>query len=175
MSRRINVRLPAELSASVEKIAREVNKAGGNGTLSQVARRLMEEGLQAMGREDATPNERGAEFETTIYRQIKAALWDGEVEHLHPRSGELRPDIRAPFFDVECKTGRRPSTRKALSQAREACADNQVPIAVIKDDDDEPFVVIDWYTFLALWRSVYEISVFAEDMPRRLGNVEGER
>jgi hypothetical protein len=46
---------------------------------------------------------------------------------------------------------------------------------VIKDDDGEPFVVVDWYTFLALWRSVYEISVFAEDMPRRLASVEGER
>lgn len=175
MTRKLNIRISDEISESVEKIAREVNKAGGNGTISQVARRLIEEGLLAMSREDATPNERGAEFETTIYRQIKAALWDGEVEHLHPRSGESRPDIRAPFFDVECKTGRRPSTRKALKQARESCAENQVPVAVIKDDEGEPFVVVDWYTFLALWRSVYEISVFAEDMPRRLASVEGER
>lgn len=174
MSRRFNFRVPNDIAESVERIAQEVNEHGGNGTISQVARRLLEEGLRSMDkREEWTPNERGAEFETRIYREIKAALWDAEVEHLHPAKGEHRPDVRGPFFDIECKIGKRPSTRAALAQARQAAKGTQAPIAVIQDEDGEPFVVLDWSTFLAMWRAVYELALFAEDLPRRLaGNVD---
>ncbi len=176
MSRRFNIRVSDDVAEHVEKVAKEINRRGGNGTISQVARRLMEEGLRSIeGREPETnTTERGTAFEQRIYTEINVALWDGEVEHLHPAKGERRPDIRGPFFDVECKTGKRPSTRQALQQAREACKEGQTPIAVIEDEDREPFVVIDWRSFLAMWRAVYELSVFAEDLPSRLNHVEEE-
>jgi hypothetical protein len=169
MTRRFNFRVPNDIAEHVEKIAQEVNEQGGNGTISQVARALLEEGLRSMAnRDEPTPNERGSEFETRIYREIRAALWDAPVEHLHPAKGEHRPDIRAPFFDVECKIGKRPSTRQALAQARQSTAEGQAPMAVIQDDDGAPFVVLDWSTFLAMWRAVYELAIFAEELPRRL-------
>ena len=175
MTRRFNIRVSDGMAEQVGRVAREVAISGGDGSISQVARRLIEEGLrsfEAEGRSTETNYEKGQAFEVQVFEDIKKALWDAEVEHLKPRPGGRCPDIRGPFFDVECKAGKRPSTRQALKQIRESAAENQSGIAVICDDGERPFVVLDWNTFLSMWRAVYELSIFAEDLPRRLKRVE---
>ena len=175
MTQRINIRVSEEISKSIERIAGEVRRHGGEGTISHVARRLIEEGLRSMtSQEEPEPiSDKGRKFEIKILEDIKAALWDADVERLKVKKGTRTPDIRGPFFDFECKAGKRPSTRQALDQIRASKREDQSPAVVIQDDDgSSPFVVLEWSSFLALYRAAYELAIFADDLPRRINRVE---
>jgi hypothetical protein len=176
MTQRLNFRISDEISHSIQRIAEEVQERGGEGTISNIARRLLEEGLRSMQgkEEDSTPNDKGRKFELRILDDIRAALWDADVKRLKVNKGKRTPDIRGPFFDFECKIGKRPSTRQALDQVRASKAPDQAPVAIVQDDDDlrGPFVVMEWSTFLALYRAAYELAIFSDDLPRRLNRVE---
>ena len=129
--------------------------------------------------EEPTAQERGRLFEASILEQIDQALFDADVFHLEPEQGKNQADIRGPFFDLELKTGRRPSTRSALAQCQKACDDSgsgQVPVAVIKDEgDSDPFCVIPWPAFLVLWRCLWEHYTFASGLNLMERLNDGER
>ena len=172
MTRRFNFRVPDHLANQVDSIAREVNASGEHVSISEIARKLIEEGLHRMSAKTPATGDKGTQFEKYVESELKAALWDADVQRPKKKSGQRNADVRAPMFDFECKTGKRPSTREAFAQAKAQCMKGQTPVAVIKDEDAEPFVVMTFHTFLALYRAVYELAVFAEELPQRLNDVE---
>mgnify|MGYP003152354084 CR=1 FL=1 len=177
LKNRVHLRLSDSDVRHIDRICDEIREATGNQNLSrsELMRSFLFVGAESQTREEPSAGyDKGRSFEREILEQIDVALWDADVEHLDPKSGERRPDIRGPFFDLECKRGRRPSTRQALQQAREAAARGQIPVAVIKDDDSDAFVALDWTAFLALWRLAYEIKTYANDLAERLGNVDDD-
>jgi hypothetical protein len=176
MNRRINTRISDEVCKELDRIVSAVESAGGQSSRSQLVRALIEKSLGfdegAKGEPEPSSYEKGTAFELEVFEDIARALWDAPVERLQARPGERASDVRGPFFDVECKAGRRPSTRQALQQSREACGSGRSPVVVIRDDDAEPFAVCRWDTFLALWRCAWELHTFAGDLADRFENVE---
>ena len=172
LSNRIHLRLSDSDLRHLDRLCDGVREETGNATASrsEILRAFLFAGAERQDREQNSGGsyEKGRGFEREVLEDIDRALWDAQVEHLEPRAGERCPDIRGPFFDIECKRGRRPSTRQALAQAREACSPGQQPVAVIKDDDGQTFVAMPWRAFLALWRCAYELRTFANDLADRL-------
>jgi len=170
MTRRLNFRVSDDLASQVEAIAESLNRSGVDVSISQIARKLLEEGLQRMSSNQPSNSEKGAQFERECADMLRQALWDAEIELVKQKPGRRNPDIRTPLFDIECKTGKRPSTRDAWSQARASAIEGKTPIAIIKDEDADAFVVMGFKTFLALARAVHELQIFAEDLPERLND-----
>ena len=177
LNNRIHLRLTDSDVRHIERLCDEVRAAEDNPSLSrsEIMRSFLFAGADNRTREQPSQGyDKGRDFEREVLEEIDVALWDADVTHLDPLKGQRRPDIRGPFFDIECKRGKRPSTRQALQQARESCAPGQAPVAVIKDDDSETFVAMEWRSFLALWRCAYELKTFANDLADRFENVENE-
>jgi hypothetical protein len=97
----------------------------------------------------------------------KGIVWEREVVHvlaqvfgedkvhrgLQYRDGSECADVVVPAFHVECKRGIRTNPRAALAQATEDSAGKGLwPIAVCKDDKEEPFVVMPLDDFVDLLR-----------------------
>jgi hypothetical protein len=91
---------------------------------------------------------KGHDFERWVAAQLRK-LWPTAERGLQYRDGAGCPDVRGcPPYHIECKRGARPSPRAALRQATEDAQNNWVPVAIIKDDRESPFVVMhfrDWY------------------------------
>jgi hypothetical protein len=175
LKNRIHLRLSDSDLRHLDRLCEQVREASGKAdtSRSEILRRFLFAGAESQEREEPEQAyDKGRSFEREILEDIDAALWDADVQHLEPKKGTRRPDIRGPFFDLECKRGRRPSTRQALEQARQACAPGQAPVAVIKDDEADPFVALPWSVFLGLWRCAYELRTFANDLADRFGDVE---
>ena len=109
-----------------------------------------------MGKSQRDKGKRG---ERNTVNEIKAA-WPGLADAVkrgwQAREGYDAPDVDGvPGLWIEVKTGRKPNPRSALVQAEEAMnacpgrADD-VAIAVIRDDWEEPFVALRWRDFLAI-------------------------
>ena len=146
--KRINFRIPDRLKASLEELATEVQSQGTEASTSEIARFVMEEGLKAIKR-GAEPSsaDKGAKFERWVLAEVKEALGGLEIERLRPEQGKKNPDLLGAFFAYECKSGKRPSARGALEQCETSDRGGKDPIAVIQDDDGEPFVVLRWSVF----------------------------
>ena len=92
---------------------------------------------------------KGKTFEREVATEINERLEGADAKRgLQYRGGENVPDVEAPLFHIECKRGKRPNPRAALSQAVNDCAKGKIPIAVIRDDRSDPFVVLLWSDFL---------------------------
>ena len=173
MTRRMNFRISDELAEQVESIVNQLNASGVHVSISEIARKLIEEGLNRVQEKNPrSSTEKGSQFERHVAAELKAALWDSSVEILKKKVGRRTPDIRTNLFDIECKAGKRPSTRDAFAQVKASAGQGQTPIAIIKDDNAAPFVVMEFQTFLALARVVHDLQIFAMDLPRRLKDVE---
>lgn len=73
---------------------------------------------------------------------------------LQYRCGEEVADVDCPVFWPELKRGKKPNVRAALRQALAAAPKGRVPVAVIRDDRQEPFVALlleDFLDFVAEW------------------------
>ena len=88
---------------------------------------------------------KGRRFEQDLVNIFKRKTPTFEVERCYQYDiGHGRPDIKAGPFWIEAKHGKTPNPRAALRQV-ESAADGQpdaLPIAIIKDDHQEPFVVM---------------------------------
>jgi len=97
----------------------------------------------------------------------KGIAWEREVVHafakvfgekkvrrgLQYRDGSECADVVVPAFHVECKRGARTNPRAALAQATaDSVGKGLWPVAVCKDDKEEPFVVMPFDDFLDLLR-----------------------
>ena len=71
-------------------------------------------------------------------------------------SADQCPDVDAPPFHVEAKRGKKPNPRAAVAQAVADAAPGRIPVAVLRDDRAEPFVVLLLEDFLELVREWWE-------------------
>jgi hypothetical protein len=95
---------------------------------------------------------KGHQYERDVAKLFREAMGGAEVKRgLQGRGGSEAPDVDCPHFWVETKRGRRPNPRKALEQA-ERDTDGRVPIAIIRDDYGEAFVVLRLSQFLQMVR-----------------------
>ena len=99
----------------------------------------------------ASQRRKGAAFERDNVHAFANAMPGCSVKRgLQSRSGEEVPDVDADPFWVECKVGKRHSPRAALAQATADAKPGRIPVAVIKDDRQSPFVVLSRADFLEL-------------------------
>ena len=94
---------------------------------------------------------KGAQWERDLVHRFRDAMVGAEVKRgLQSRGGEEVPDVDCPVFWVEAKRGKKPVVRAALKQAATAAPKGRVPIAVIRDDRSDAFVVLSLDDFLDL-------------------------
>jgi hypothetical protein len=188
MSRRVKITLDDLLSEQVDRRVQSAKRRGEHLSLSAAIRGIMEDGLRpppVQARDpkrytddpsyqeerypfpplEATPQERGIQFEHEICDQARALLGDA-VRKVSTRPGRRCADIEGPIFSVECKAGKRPSVRQAMDQAREATPRGKHPLVVFRDDGSEPMVCLDWAVFLEMWSAVYSLLRVSKGLER---------
>lgn len=99
----------------------------------------------------ALSRRKGAAWERELVRRFREVMPGAEVRRgLQSRSGEEVPDVDCPVFWPEAKRGRQPNVRAAPRQAEASAPKGRIPLAVIRDDRAEPFVVLGLDDFLEL-------------------------
>ena len=94
---------------------------------------------------------KGATFERALVHRFREVMPDAEIKRgLQYRTGEEAPDVDVPCFWLEAKHHHRTNVRAALKQAIEAAPAGRWPVAVCKDDQVEPMVVMQLEDFLEL-------------------------
>lgn len=179
MSRKVKITLDDVLSEQVDRRVQSAKRRGEQLSLSAAIRAMMQDGLRPppMNVRDpkrytddpeykderypfppleATPQERGVQFEHEICDQARSLLGDA-VRKVSTRPGRRCSDIEGPIFSIECKAGKRPSVRQAMDQAREATPRGKHPLVVFRDDGSDPMVCLDWAVFLEMWSAVYSL------------------
>ncbi|MBN1632136.1 MAG: hypothetical protein JW990_20455 [Thermoleophilia bacterium] len=103
----------------------------------------------------ARSRRKGAQFERDMVHCFREAMPGAEIRRgLQYRCGEEVADVDCPVFWPELKRGKKPNVRAALRQALAAAPKGRVPVAVIRDDRQEPFVALlleDFLDFVAEW------------------------
>lgn len=85
---------------------------------------------------------KGRRFEQELVHRFREAMPGAEVRRGLQCRGEEVADVDCPVFWVESKRGKKPNVRGALAQAVAAAPKGRIPIAVIRDDRQEPFAVL---------------------------------
>jgi hypothetical protein len=101
---------------------------------------------------------KGHDFEREMVRTFAEVFGEGKVRRgLQYRDGAEAADVCTPIFAVECKRGARTNPRAALAQVVQANEGKGfVPVAVCKDDREDPFVVMRLDDLLELARELWE-------------------
>jgi hypothetical protein len=97
--------------------------------------------------------EKGKRFEREAATMFREAMPD--VSHeirrgWQARSGRDAPDVIVPVFWPECKHGIKPNPRAALEQAQSGAPPGLIPVAIVKDNGQDPFVVLSAEDFFGL-------------------------
>ena len=101
---------------------------------------------------------KGANYERELVWLFAEALPGVDVRRgMQFRSGAEVPDIDAPPFWIESKRGRKPNIRAALKQVIAETPQGRIPLAVIRDDREAPFVVMLLDDFLDLISEWFEL------------------
>ena len=95
---------------------------------------------------------KGVEWERAVARRLAQVFGKlGVRRGLQYRDGGECADVITPAFWVECKAGKLTNPRAALRQAkRDAARKGLWPIAVCKDNKQEPHVTMGFEDFLEL-------------------------
>lgn len=98
----------------------------------------------------ARSRNKGARGERQTAKELSQAMEGYEVRRgIQSRTGGDAADIEgAGRLHVEVKTGKKPNPRAALAQAEADAKPGRIPIAVIRDDRNPPYVFMRWQTFL---------------------------
>lgn len=160
--KRLNFRVGDGVRDSIDRIFDDLRSQNQEVTFSEVARFVMEEGLRSIARGEGQPQQvdKGGDFERWVAAELQQMLPGLTVSRLRPKPGRRNPDILTPFMAVECKAGRRPSTRQALEQALSADIDGRIAVAVVKDDDKDPIVILRFSDFGRFVRLVGAVTKF---------------
>ena len=99
---------------------------------------------------------KGARWERDLAKLFAGAMPGANVRRglCQVRDSSEMADVENPVFWVEAKVGKKPNPRAALKQAVEAAPKGRVPVAVIKDDRQTPFVAMqleDFLDFVGEW------------------------
>lgn len=104
----------------------------------------------------AMSRRKGIQFERELAKMFRWVFPGADVRRgLQSRDGGEVPDVECPLFWVEAKRGRKPSPRAALRQATDKAPKGRIPLAVIRDDRSEAFVVLNLADFLELARELW--------------------
>jgi len=97
---------------------------------------------------------KGARFERELVNYLRD--FGGPAvprRNLQSQGGEaVGNDVLWGCFGIEAKVGKLPNPRAALAQAERDACEGRVPVAVIKDDRCEPFVVMRWDEWVEMAR-----------------------
>ena len=100
--------------------------------------------------------DKGARWERDVANRFKAVGFGDAKRGFQTRGGAAEcADVSAGPFHIECKVGKKPPIRTALTTAVTTCPEGLIPLAVIKEDRRDPFVVIqldDFLEFAKEWR-----------------------
>ena len=98
----------------------------------------------------ARSRNKGARGERQTAKEMASVMPGFELRRgIQSRTGGDASDIEgAGRLHVEVKTGKKPNPRAALHQAERDVRGSRIPIAVIRDDRDPPYVFMRWHTFL---------------------------
>ena len=104
--------------------------------------------------------EKGARWERAVrdlFREIMPQR-AADITRCFQYRGDGDPDVRTPWFHVECKSGKQAKIRSALNQAISDAevADELMPIVVGKIDRTEPFVMLRLSDFLHLVKVLWD-------------------
>ena len=92
---------------------------------------------------------KGRRFEQELVHRFREVMPGAEIRRgLQCRGGQEVADVDCPVFWPEAKRGKKPNVRAALAQALAAAPKGRVPLAVIRDDRQEPFVALRLDDFL---------------------------
>lgn len=95
-----------------------------------------------MGREQ---RRKGHDFERWVAKWLRERFPNlaDDIKRGWQSAGPFTPDVIFPS-DIwfECKRGRKPNPRAALTQAQGDAPDGHLAVAIIKDDQLPPFVVL---------------------------------
>lgn len=86
---------------------------------------------------------KGADFERYLCNVFRDIYPNHRVCRGQQGMGGVVPDVDIPDYWVEAKRGRRPSPIAALKQAIRD-TDGRTPVAIIRDDRSQAFVVYEW-------------------------------
>lgn len=120
----------------------------------------------------AMQRRKGHRFERELARWFRAALGVAAKRGWQSRGGgKEEPDVTGvPKMHIEAKRGKKPSPRKALAQAIADAAPGRWPVAIIRDDRAEAFVVMrlgDWTDLVAEWLGGDTASAAKSETPQR--------
>jgi len=100
--------------------------------------------------------QKGARWERDVVNRLKAIGFTDAKRGFQMRGGAAEcPDVSAGPFHIECKVGKKPPIRTALETAVTTCPKGMVPVAVIKEDRREPYIVMpleDFEDLIKEWR-----------------------
>ena len=98
----------------------------------------------------ARSRNKGARGERQTAKELSQAMEGFEVRRgIQNRTGGDAADIEgAGRLHVEVKTGKKPNPRAALAQAEADAKPGRIPMAVIRDDRNPPYVFMRWQIFL---------------------------
>jgi hypothetical protein len=106
----------------------------------------------------ARSRRKGAGFERWTAKTFREALGDESIRRgFQARSGAEAPDVDVPGWWIECKHHRRVNVFAALAQAVAVAPAGRTPIAVVKNDREEPIVALRLADFLALIARAHEV------------------
>ena len=93
---------------------------------------------------------KGHDFERATAIRFREVMPGAEIKRgLQSRGGGAEEaDVVCPYFHVECKVGKLPNPRAALAQAIRDAKVGMTPIAVVRDDRQAAFVVMQFDDFL---------------------------
>ncbi len=96
---------------------------------------------------------KGATWERAVAAMFREAMPDVEIRrNLQTQGGKaVGNDLVVPGYAIECKAGKLPNPRAALAQA-ERDSKGGIPVAIIKDDRQPPFVCLRLDAFLEMVR-----------------------
>ena len=102
----------------------------------------------------ALSRRKGAQWERELVHRFAGVFGAENVRRgLQFRDGAECADVIAPSLWIEAKVGKLTNPRAALRQATEASEGKGLwPVAVCKDDRDEPFIAMTLEDFLDLTR-----------------------
>lgn len=95
---------------------------------------------------------KGHAFERWVAAQLREAApgCDAKRGFQTRGGGKEEADVMVPLLHIECKHGAKPNPRAALAQAENDCPESKWPVAIVKDNRKEPFVVMRFDNWLAL-------------------------
>lgn len=96
----------------------------------------------------ALSRRKGAQFERDVAKLFAEAMPGADIKRNFQYHEGKGGDVTCPVFHIECKRQKKANVRAALAQAERDCVKGKVPVAVVKDDRKDPFVVMDLGDFL---------------------------